>query len=303
MTNPSFSSTQYYLGIDGGGTKCKAVLTDSKLNVLGVGLAGAGNVFYGLEAALREIIKAAQAAINAANIPNLSLNDTTAGLGLAGVNLPHLYQQVVNANLPFKKCYLTTDLAIANLGAHQGNDGALIILGTGSCGISCHQDKTLLIGGHGFPHGDIASGAWLGFKAIEKVLLALEGMLEPTLLTQLITRHFSITTPLALVAKVSNQPSSFYGELAPLVIQAAKQNDAVALAIQDEAIMYIERLADKLLLQAQQPLAFIGGVAPALVPLLNSSIQARIQPTKQPPEIGAVLFAQQARANKGKSYA
>lgn len=303
MTKPSFSSAQYYIGIDGGGTKCKAVLTDNELNVLGVGLAGSGNAFYGLDNALQEIVKAAQNAVNMSKIPHLLLSDITAGLGLAGVNLPHLYQQVANAHLPFKAFHLTTDLAIANLGAHQGNDGALIILGTGSCGISCYQNKTLVVGGHGFPHGDVASGAWLGFKAIENVLLALDGMLVPTLLTELITQHFSITTPLALVAKVSNQPSSFYGELAPLVMQAAQQNDDVALTIQNEAIKYIELLADRLLLHPQQPLAVIGGVAPALVPLLQSSIQARIQSTKQPPEIGAVLFAQQASANKGESNA
>lgn len=298
MTKPSLLTQQYFLGIDGGGTKCKAVLTDNNLNVLGIGLAGSGNVYFGVEKALNEVMNAAQIALDEANIPNLVLSDIIAGIGLAGVNLPSLYQQVLSQPFPFKTLCLTTDLAIANLGAHQGNDGALIILGTGSCGFSSYKNENLIIGGHGFPHGDIASGAWLGFKAVEKVLLALEGMLENTLLTKLILQHYKVKTALALVEKISGQSSCFYGELASLVIQAAQQNDSVAVAIQQEAITYVERLAKRLLLNPAQPLAFIGGISGALIPLLSAKIQSRIQKAKQPPEIGAVLFAQQNIAQK-----
>ena len=63
----------------------------------------------------------------------MMLKQVVAGLGLAGVNLPGLYQKINEWHHPFKEMFLTTDLHTACIGAHKGADGAVIITGTGSC--------------------------------------------------------------------------------------------------------------------------------------------------------------------------
>ena len=70
-----------FLGIDGGGTGCRAVLADGRGEILGHGTAGPANIASDFEGALGNIVQAARAA--AGEVPLTALR---AGLGLAGAN-------------------------------------------------------------------------------------------------------------------------------------------------------------------------------------------------------------------------
>ena len=76
------------------------------------------------------------AVLNSGTLQELKLKDICVGIGLAGVNLPHVYDKMIKWQSPFKSMSLTTDIHIACLGAHEGHDGAVLILGTGTCGVS-----------------------------------------------------------------------------------------------------------------------------------------------------------------------
>ena len=176
MTNNPINQPALYMGIDGGGSKCKACIVDVNNKVLGTGIAGPANAFIDQQQSIHSIINSAKLALVDANLAESDITRLTAGIGLAGVNLPSIYEEMSKWKHPFAKMFLTTDLHIACLGAHQGKDGAIIISGTGSCGYSFVDGKQVIIGGHGFPHGDKGSGAWLGLKGVKTVLLSLEGM-------------------------------------------------------------------------------------------------------------------------------
>ncbi|MFT8229552.1 ATPase, partial [Salmonella enterica subsp. enterica serovar Enteritidis] len=60
---------------------------------------------------------------------------------------------------PFANIQFTSDAMIANLGAHMGGDGAILILGTGSVGLVKRGEDSFSIGGYGFPISDEGSGA------------------------------------------------------------------------------------------------------------------------------------------------
>ena len=172
----SSDNKEFFLGIDGGGSKCKAILVDADNNILGTGISGPANPLHGYEQAVNSIIESATLAIKDAGLVGLELNDIIAGVGLAGVNLPVLFEQMSNWQHPFKQMFLATDLLIACLGAHNGQDGAVMITGTGSCGFSYVNGHPYTLGGHGFPHGDKGSGAWFGFQAANYVLMSLDGL-------------------------------------------------------------------------------------------------------------------------------
>ena len=54
----SANSKQLFLGIDGGGSKCRAILVDQDYAVLGEGISGPGNPLRGMEIATGSIMEA-----------------------------------------------------------------------------------------------------------------------------------------------------------------------------------------------------------------------------------------------------
>lgn len=185
-----------FLGIDGGGSKCLAIIYHQN-KILGTGVSGSANPFHGFEQSIDSVLSATYKALADAQLAPQTINRLIAGLGLTGVNLPHLCDKVMQWQHPFKAMYLTTDLHIACLGAHQAKDGAVIITGTGSCGFSGTGKKPLVVGAHGFPHGDKGSGAWLDFSAVEHVLLAMDGLADDTVLLDTICKALGCDSALA----------------------------------------------------------------------------------------------------------
>jgi glucosamine kinase len=216
-------------------------------------------------------------------------------VGLAGVNLPHLFTAINEWQHPFLRMYLTSDLHTACLGAHEGKEGAVIVVGTGSCGFSSVNGDTLNLGGHGFLMGDQGSGAWVGLEAIKAVLLAMDDLGPQTLLSRSLAQHLDCEG-LAMVEEMTGMPSRNYAKIAPLVFTAAEQEDSVALNILKEAGLYISALANKLLATNPQRLSMIGGVSMRLLPWLDEAIVAQVVDPIEQPEFGAIHFAKNQMA-------
>lgn len=292
MTTRVNDSELFFLGIDGGGSKCKARLVSSDNTVLGTGVSGPANPFHGMEQTLASIVDAAALAVRDAGLDKSVLQRTVVGMGLAGVNLPGLYRAMMEWQHPFHQMFLATDLHIACLGAHGGGYGAVIIAGTGSCGYIHQKDKSTMFGGHGFPIGDKGSGAWMGLEAVQAVLLALDNLGPATALTQAISEVLD-AEGLAIIEKLTRAPSALYGRLAPAVLQQANAGDEVAQAIVQEGADYLSALGEKLLAFNPPRLSILGGLGPLLTPWLKPSVaNAIVEPLDQP-EAGAILFARE----------
>lgn len=289
---------EYFLGIDGGGTKCKAVIVSQDNQVLGTGISGPGNPLHGFEQATSSIVESAHLALqNSGLSAHLSLKDLTAGVGLAGVNLQALFEQMNHWQHPFKQMFLATDFLIACLGAHQGEDGAVIITGTGSCGYSYVNHQSFMIGGHGSPYGDICSGAWLGLEACKYVLLSLDGIIDKSLLTPLILRHLNIETAPEMVEVIAHKPAAFFAQMAWCVFQGVEQNDPVATSILKQGADYISNVVRQLLKNNPPNISLIGGLSGLIKPWLADDIQGLLTEPQASPEWGAILFAQQRLKN------
>lgn len=281
------------LGIDGGGTKCKAVLMSPDNVVLGEGTAGPGNPVYGIEQAKDSIKNSALMALKQAGISPSELTKIPVGLGLAGVNLPKHYDTIMKWQHPFRQIFLATDLLIASLGAHNGGDGAVIVTGTGSCGFSYVNQKSTILGGHGFPQGDKGSGAWFGLRAAEQVLLSLDGLGHPTKLVNVMLEQLNVKNSEELTEKVAGKPASFFAQLANCVFIAASSKDEIAISIVQEGAGYINGMAEKLMNTHPPRISLIGGLGTSLFPWLNKAIQNALSTPLSPPEVGAVYFARQ----------
>ena len=296
MLNSSDNNNQYFLGIDGGGSKCKAIVVNAQNQVLGTGISGPGNPLHGFEQAVNSIVESAQLALKDAGLNDLSISDIPAGVGLAGVNLPVLFEQMSNWEHPFKQMFLTTDLLIACLGAHDGGDGAVMITGTGSCGFSYVDGHPYIVGAHGFPHGDKGSGAWFGLQAAKQVLLSLDGITTQSSMNEKLLALLDVDNGVDLVEAIAGNPATYYAKLANLVFDSAEEGDKLALSIVKEGAGYISDVARQLWKKNPPRMSLIGGLTPRIQPWLDDDIKEQLSEPLSPPEMGSVLFAQQQLA-------
>ena len=298
MFTSSDNSKELFLGIDGGGSKCKAIVMNENNEILGSGISGPGNPLHGFEQATNSITESAKLALKDAGLENVKLNELNAGVGLAGVNLPVLFKQMQEWKHPFKQMFLAHDLLVACLGAHHSNNGAVIISGTGSCGFSCIDEQEVMVGGHGFPQGDKGSGAWFGLQATKQVLLSLDGIVELSLMNDVLLKKLDCIDATSIVEKIAGKKATFYAQLANLVFDAAEQGDKVALDIVEEGAEYINSIARALLTRKPSRISMLGGLTPRLQPKLDETVKAQLSEPLSPPEVGSVLFARQELAKQ-----
>ncbi len=291
MVSIVHSEETLFIGIDGGGSKCRAIISNVKGEIIGRGMGGPANPFYGVQRALNSILDASQNAIENAGLESDTIANIVAGIGLAGVNLPVLYESLQEWKHPFSHLYLTTDMDIANIGAHDGKEGAVIIVGTGSCGFVNSAGKKTMYGGYGFPIGDKASGAWIGLKAIEHTLLVLDGFEKECLLANKVCEFFSVASGLELSEKLVGRVSRQYAKIASLVFDCADADDIKANQIIEEGLEYISLLSHKLLETKTSRLCMIGGLSKYLLPRLDSKVANNFVEAKEQPEVGALHFA------------
>lgn len=284
------------LGIDGGGTRCRARLEGMGAQYAGVrgeGVAGPANPHQDFNAAVASIAEAAAAALAAAELPRDAMTELVVVAGLAGVNIPAYRTAMLAWPHPFRRFTVCTDLHIANVGAHGGGDGALIITGTGCAGVASVGGVELLLGGYGFPHADQGSGAWLGLEAVRAVLLATDGLGPDTRLREVLEGQLG-GSGVALVEAIARGRSVEFARLAPLVFDQARAGDAVAVALVAAAADYLSRMAERFIVAGAARVAFVGGLAEPITPFLSDLVQAHQVAPVAEPVAGAVELARRA---------
>ena len=284
------AQTKLLLGIDGGGSKCRAVIATQDLEILGQAVSGPANPFQGLAQAIESILTATQLALAEAHLDPQAVRELVAGVGLAGVNLPSVYRKMEQWPHPFAQMALTTDLEIASLGAHGGSDGGVIVAGTGSSGWARVQGKTTIIGAHGFPFGDVGGGAWLGLQALQAVLLADDNLGPSTLLGDLIPRELGVPIP-GIPEKMTGAGPASLASLAPHVFQAAEADDAVAVDIVQRGADYLALVARNLRNSGAPATSMVGGLSELYRPWLPAELLDQLSPALASPSIGALHYA------------
>ena len=283
-------SPTLYLGIDGGGSTCRARLRDPTGKLLGAGTSGPANLRLGLSQVTEQILGCTQDALAQAGMPSYPIKQLHAGLGLAGAVLEEDSSSVSPLCSHFATCQVSTDAYIACLGAHLGDSGAIIIVGTGSCAQVISPQLTRTFGGWGFDISDHASGAWLGQLALRDAVLAMEGLQPTTALSESIAAMFSHQPAEVLRWSQSAKPAD-YATLAPLVFSSAQAGN-------NQALLLIQRGCEQLvlLLQAVEQsgtgkVSLLGGLAKPYLAHLPDAIAARFCAAQSDALDGALLMA------------
>lgn len=279
----------FVLGIDGGGTSCRAALATADGVVVGRAKSGAANIRTDLTGARTNIVEAARQAFLAAGKDPQLIPQTPAVLGLAGANVG-TYRQQLEAILPFSKSRVETDAEIALEGAVGAGDGAMAILGTGTAYMARKHGKSRAIGGWGFQVGDQGSGARIGRDLLEQTLLAHDGIRPGSPLTDAMLGVFR-NNPEDVVEFTTNAKPGDFGGFAPKVFDHAEKGDPVANWILDKAVADVEASLGALDLADDAPLCLLGGLAPLYAPRLSARYQALLRPALDDALGGAVQMA------------
>ncbi|MFS2109920.1 BadF/BadG/BcrA/BcrD ATPase family protein [Sphingomonas sp. Sphisp140] len=280
----------YFLGIDAGGSHCRSRLTDADGRVLGIGESGPANTRIGIEKLHLVLRDVAGQAIGAAGLDEAQVATIRAGMGIAGISRPGMREQLAALPFPFASTEFVTDAAIANLGAHGGAEGATLIIGTGSVAEVRVGSTSFTIGGYGFPISDEGSGAALGLSAMRHALRALDGRSEVTPLSHAVTAGFGHDTARAVAWMDAATPKD-YAAFAPLVMDYAENNDAIARSIVEDAAQHIERFIETIFARGAVRCALAGGLALRIRPWLRARTVARLTDAVSDPLDGALLLA------------
>lgn len=306
------SSRRAVVGVDGGGTKTRAVILDLNLNLLGEGVAGPANPLrVGVVRAAAAIREAVDKACDAARLRRTDL--VAAQIGLAGVRRHELRARMHEAlkNISVGEVVVVGDADIALYGATEGEPGVIVIAGTGSicCGINA-RGKQACAGGWGPIAGDEGGGAWIARRGLRAIAHATDGRGPATSLSNAACNYFHVTNPDDLSTAIYSPAitNEFLAGFGKFVIEAAKARDRVASEILNEAGKELGLAATAVIrnLKLERetfPVGYVGGVFATSGELVLSHLRevilktaprAHLTAPKFPPALAA---ARMARAN------
>ncbi|MCF6268120.1 MAG: hypothetical protein L3J41_00215 [Melioribacteraceae bacterium] len=305
----------FFVGIDGGGTKTKAVLIDENLNIIQEGVGGPSNfLVFDINDVAHSIIELLTTLTNEANI---SLSDIQSILiGTAGAGRREdaerlensVLKEMQNRNIKTNNFRVESDARIALEGAFAGKPGSILIAGTGSIMFGKDlNDNIHRVGGFGRILGDEGSGFHIGQAGLNAVAKSFDGRNNGTILTKLLKDNFNINNSVQLINEVYKNNFDI-PKVAPLVIEAAEQNDLICRNILDseidELIEHISAMKEKIN-EDVLSISLIGGTISTnnyYANLFRKRVEnisaVQIVAAKLNPQMGAALMAKKYFSNR-----
>jgi glucosamine kinase len=250
---------EYLIGVDGGGTGTRVRLALPDGTELAQGRSGPSGLSLGIEQAWLSIEDAVSQAFASIGVSRPANSSAAIGLGLAGVHNKQWAAQFAEANPGYAALLLENDGYTTLMGAHAGNPGTIVAIGTGSVGQALLPDGAQReVGGWGFPAGDEASGGWIGLRAINHIEQVIDGRKPPSVFAdELIAACGGGRDAIQLWLARATQTS--YASLAPIVIDHAA-SDATARGFLVDAALEVASIARALDPSGSLPLALCGGL-------------------------------------------
>ncbi len=309
--------TKYFIGVDGGGTKCRMRLAGADLRTLGEAVTERPSnlqVRNG-DAAYDAVRELTDKVFKDAGIDIGEAANASACLGMAGGRLRAARESFADRDFPFANLKVYDDIDIARAGAHEGEDGAVLIVGTGSAGLGQIGGERYQVGGWGFHVGDAMSGAILGRELLRRSLLAHEGLIPGSPLTRAVMAEFdddpdtmmawSFDNPDAHRALEDSLPDgktvdhpvparpADYGEFVPLFFEHYEKGDAIARELMQFEMTAIDEYVHWFMARGARAIAFVGGFGTRLHPMLRERYGDLIVKPKSEPLHGALILARQ----------
>lgn len=263
------TESKFYIGADSGGTKFEMIFADQSGKVLknfrlkGIHYSVAGSQKYS-----EKITEYIQSAVKKSGLK--IENCLGICIGLAGAReesdrtkLVKLFKQ----KLKVRKIIVTSDAMTALIGAFEGNEGIILISGTGSVLYGFYDNIIKRIGGWGRIIGDEGSGYWIGKKALNIAAKEYDAFKNKELQSQLCKKLYS-----EFGIDSSNLNDMIFKEnfdiqkITPVVLELASEKSKVCIDI-------IETAVEDLIYHIKTYIDFVKPVRELKIALIGSLIE------------------------------
>lgn len=298
-----------FAGADVGGTKTRVLLAQDDRVVASTAGPGApvrpGRALVS-SSRIASVVRAALAQAGKLEVDVLVVGAAGAGREPARTEL----REGLRIERVAGRVIVTGDLDIALEAAFGDGPGIVVVSGTGSVAMARTPDGTLhRAGGLGWQMGDEGSGYAIGRAALEAAGRAHEGRGEPTILTERLLPAARVPDFDGLIGWSTTAQPGEVASLAPVVLDAAGEGDAVAGKIADWAARALAALAESLAARfgAGKPVPVAlsgGGLGPGrplrarLARTLADSSRFALRTEPFDPADGALRLARRAAAQR-----
>ena len=261
--------TAIVIGIDGGGSRTRALVADENGNEIVTVEGGGSAVRPGEAERSAEVIAAlVRDALVASDMSHVTPKVICVGVAGVGREAEQqaLWQALASRELA-EEVVVHADATVALDDAFGDGAGVLVIAGTGSVAFGRGPTGQFArCGGWGPVFGDEGGGAWIGRRALSIVTAAADGREPETSLTGAILTAAELNDVTDLVAWAAASTPASLATLAPVVMSVADAGDMRANALLtlavEELVIHARTLARQLFVdeRAAFPLALAGGL-------------------------------------------
>lgn len=283
----------YYIGIDGGGTKTKFDLFDSDKNSIA---SITMPTIHPAQTSFKEVVSVLTDAKEKL-LENINDSDYVlkvgAGLGGYGINAEYRKKLEDEFGAVFDEFKLYSDAYAAMLGALAGEDGILMIAGTGSIALAKVGDETFRCGGFGYRYGDEGSAYSIGKALISRALKEADGRSDKSIISDLVADYFDgIGFNIIATSDFSRDKIAGLAAAASKYVENSESVRDIFLAAAKEISLHIKAIGKNFESGKRIRLSYIGGVFRSgyileCIKEMNRSIEL-VAPI-YPPEKGSIL--------------
>jgi glucosamine kinase len=268
--------TQIVIGIDGGGSKTRAMVADEQGQQIADVEGPASAVRPGQAEASADVIAAvARDALAACDMTHVVPRVVCVGVAGVGREAERqaLWQALMSRELG-DDVVVHADATIALDDAFGDGAGILLVSGTGSIAYGrSPAGSTARCGGWGPVCGDEGSGAWIGRRALSIVTAATDGREPETALAGAVLTAAQVNEIQELIPWAARATPAALAALAPAVLKTAdagdlRANALVSMAV-EELVLHVRTLARRLFVdeRAACDVALAGGLLGKRSPL------------------------------------
>jgi N-acetylglucosamine kinase-like BadF-type ATPase len=222
---------QYFLGVDAGGTKTEFVLGDESRELARVCARTIKRMKVDAETAEANLSDGLRKLEAATGVSLGTIHRCC--IGTAGNTVPLVVNWLREAFARHVggELLIIGDVEIALDSVFWGGRGVLVLAGTGSNVAGRAATGTIVTaGGWGPALADQGSGHFIGLEALRRGFLAIDQR-RPTRVLEMARGFWNLASVGDLVEFANANPAPEFSRLAPLVVAAAEQGDAVALEV------------------------------------------------------------------------
>lgn len=222
------------MGVDGGGSKTYAVITDAEGNLLGEGLAGGANYQkIGLDRAIDHISTAMNQALSQAGVQHRDIDFVQYTLAGADRDADMIRLESGLKQIPAANWNLACDTLAGLRAGSRNNAGIVLVCGSGTNAFGRSADgRFVQTGGFGYLYGDFAGGNHMAIETFRAAVRSWDQRDIPSVLTDKIPAFLGFASMEALLHDfLDRQVRSVPTELTIVLHEAAQAGDALSIRL------------------------------------------------------------------------